>query len=323
MLTLLLGSLALAAPPETLIPAARLRAGEELIYVGDILDQSLRPKQLWKRSTHIEVRLFVLGQSEGITDLAILTSLQARDNAGMKQVAETVNGALKEIVARTAAVRLELIRIDAAGAVAWLRPVPQAPPLSLTAQTALTPLPRLPLDAASDFELGVFPPRASVGGDGGWKQADSGRPAVHWKAKPPLVLDGADVVEFTGVQESEDWVRPNAFAKPWRRTERIWLGPADGIARVLWRRIETNDGPAPATRLETRLDLQSTIHHRDEGRVRREIESAWWFGHQAAEATFEQRAALAVRIRRYCEDYPATSFRDAVEAVARRCEAVQ
>ncbi len=321
MLTLALGMLVVSTPPAK-VAAPRLHVGDELVYTGVVVEESLRIEKLWKRTTKIEVRAFVLGVHERGTDLALLTLLHPQDNAAMARVAVDVNGAAKG-GEREPVVRLELIRLDVAGAVLRLLPEPTPPPLTLNEETTSKPFAARLTQEPVLIELALFPPRPTAGAKASdtWTQSEAGHPDTAWTAKRPVVLDGAEVIEFAAEQMSAKWAKPNAFDKPWRHSQRFWLAPGDGIARVIWRRFEVNDGPTPATSIETRLDWQPTVPHRDEGldRVRREIEFAWWFSQQVEKLPAENHPAIAARIRRYCEDYPATPFREAVESVGRRC----
>lgn len=295
MLPVLLTTWLLSAAPS-------LTVGEELIYTGDAVEECVRFGSESRRQSKIEVRCFVLGTDPGSIDLAVLTLVKPQDDAGIAKVAAEVTGAAKETLRTAPQVRLELLRLDRTGRAMILTPALATPPLELQTNAKLSPLPPVAVETVNPLETGLFPD-----------------PGLVWLARPATVIDGAEVVERASETVSADWKRPTLNDRPWRRTERVWISPNDGVVRVLWRRMECHDGPRPATRVETRLDLQPTSPHKGEGytRIRREIEFAWHFA-ALAEGPVEKRAALAVQIARYVDDYPATPYRPAVEAVARR-----
>ncbi|CAN5570053.1 hypothetical protein BH11PLA2_BH11PLA2_36210 [soil metagenome] len=278
-------SLMLLAPPAVTAPA--LRAGDELVYTGDIVEESLRADQPFKRRFKVETRTFVLQVKDGVTDLAVMTLLKPVDDAIMAKVAVEVTGAAKGSTVKSS-VKLELIRLDEQGGAMLLLPESLPPPLLLSVKTKAIPMPLPPNDGPNGAESGMFPPRPLTG------------------AQPATVLDGTEVIEYATLHD----------AKTWSKRERIWISPADGLARVVWRKIEN---PIHGSRIETRLDLQPLVPHRGAAsdNVRREIEFAWWFGTLVDDVKLDKEA-LAARIGRFQKDYPATSFREAIDSVARR-----
>lgn len=295
MLPLLFGTWLVSAGPT-------LSTGDELIYTGLAIEECSRIDSPYRRQSDIEVRYFTMSADNGVTVLAALTLVKPKDDAGIVKVAVEVNGASKETARNSPVTRLEFLRFDRTGCLMIIHPAIAPPPLEFQNQAKIARLPAMPIDCVNPCEIGPLP--------------DS---SLRWTLKPPITLNGAQVIERATELASETWHKPSLTDRPWRRTERIWFSPADGITRVLWRRVERTDGPKPAYRTDTRLDLQSTQVHRNEGylRIKREIEFAWWFSTQQAVANPD---ALTAQIRRYCEDYPATPYREAVKAVARRLE---
>lgn len=274
-----------------------LQTGDELVFTGTVVDEILRRDHPARRQFTIEVRYITLAARPGFRDLATLTLLHTSNAA-------------------PPVAHLHLLRLGP-GAQMWtLTPGRDPPPLRWEDVTASAELPPLPLDAAALLETGLLRPRPP--GDQGTR-CEPGRPPLHWSRRPPTLLHGAEVVEIHAVQVSDKWATATGLDRSWRRTERVWYGAADNLPRVLWRQIEHRDGLEDDRRITTRLDAQPAPPLRGEAfdRVRREIEYAWWFESQIG--TMDARA-LAARIARYCEDYPATPYRAAVEAIARRIQ---
>lgn len=280
--------LSIAAPPEVKPPA--LRAGDELVWRGVCVEESVRLDQPFKRSSKVEVRAFVLNLNEGTCDAAMMTMLTPQEDEKIAQAAVAVAGAAR-VAQAPPAVKLELIRIPMKGPIEVLISVGNPPPIVLTAKTKSMPAPQCPRDGPNPAECGVFPPRP-LG-----------------ELKPPVMLAGAEVTELTVTTRETTGCTV---------AERLWLSPADGLCRVLWRRI---DNPAQGLRIETRLDLEPVEAHRGAARdaLKREIEFASWFDALATDGTID-KVNVASRIERFCADYTATSFRPAVVAALRRAK---
>jgi hypothetical protein len=283
---ILLANVMLAAPTST-VPGPALRSGDEIVYRGDIVDESTRFDAPFKRGFRVEVRAVVMEQSAGSIDLAVMTSLEAVADAKIVKAAAAVAGAANETAA-SVQVRYELVRWPASGELRLLFPELGPPPVSLKAATRSLPMPLPANDAPNPAEVGPF----------------TARPLGE--AKGSVVIDGAETIEYA-MQQSH---------AVWSMTERHWISPADGLTRVVWRRV---DHPVAGRRIETRLDLQPLIVHRGDSadRLRREVEFAWWFGVQADDPKSD-KTALVARIERYREDVPATTFRPAIESALRR-----
>jgi hypothetical protein len=284
--TLPLLTLMLCAPPAIKAPA--LAVGDELVFAGDIVEESLRQDQPYKRQFKIAVRGYVLRTFDGGADVAVQTAITPVEDAIIAKTAVDVAGASKHSKT-SSAVRLELLRVQNDGATLLLTPEASPPPLALTAKTKTLAVPPPNNDSLTTAEHGVFPHRPLK------------------DPKPAIVLDGTEVIEFATTHKGGNWTI----------AERVWIGPADGLARVLWRQAEHI---GKGVKIEMRLDLQPVVAHR--GRhaedVQREVEFAWWFGTQIGK---QDAAKLQGRIDRFTADHPATEFRPAVESVARRLKA--
>jgi hypothetical protein len=277
--TLPLLVLFLSAPPVVKAPA--LRPGDEHVYTGDAVEESLRQDQPYTRRFKLLVRAYVLRTDDHGGDVAVMTSITPVEDAVIAKTAVDVAGAAKAPIAGSR-VQLELVRVQHTGETLYLVPPAAAPPLILTAATKTAAVPAPLCDGVTPAEHAIFPHRPLT------------------DPKPAVVLDGTEVVEFDQTVRGGNWsVR-----------QRHWLSPADGLTRVLWRQAEHI---GRGVRIHTRLDLQPVLAYRGPHAedLRREIEFAWWFGMQVGKQNAD---ALTARIDRHTADHPATDFRPAIEA---------
>lgn len=320
--------LSLAAPPSGLVPPV-LAVGDELVYQGEIHEVSERIELPYRRYKSLEVRLFALAKDDAGLVLAVLTQIQAQDDPHVATAVKVVTG--RSVVDSPPAVSLDLIRVDRRGRLRTLHPG-AGPPLAITERTLAKPLTPDPLNAPPSRELGMFVPLPEDLPSAGesWAIDDPGRPATSWRVNPPAIWNGAQVVELSGVQQSIDWESPLPGRDVWRRTERIWTSPVDGLARVVHRQIEQKEGSTRTGFVAIRYEMQPPIPHRGESyqQLRKEIEQAYAFGvnlepllPRALEVGPKPFEAILARIQRYKQTQSKTNFRSAIEAVQRRCEA--
>jgi hypothetical protein len=318
-----------AAPPGPALPPPAFTPGDEIVYAGEVHEASERIDLPYRRKSAIEVRLFTLAAGPDGADLAVLTSIRPLDDPHVAAAVKGVTGAAPD--RSPAAVRLDLVRVDARGRVRRLAP-PPGPPLPLTAATESAPPPPPPLDAAPPVEVGMFvplPEKSPAVGES-WEAADPGRPPAAWEAKAAAVWNGAQVVEAAGLQQSADWEKPTAGWTAWRRADRVWASPVDGLARVVHRQTERKENGTRVGWVVVRYEMKPPTPHRGESyqQVRKEVEYAYSFAAaadplvpRAVELGPKPFEAIIARIDRYEADHPATAYREAVAAVRRRCEA--
>lgn len=309
-----------AAAAGPAVPGPTFAAGDEIVYAGEITEESDRVGGRFRRKHAVEVRLFVLESRPGGADVAVMTLLRPLEDPHVRDAAKQVAGTAASRPAAPPAVRLELIRVDPKGGVRRLVP-PPALPLSLTGRTPTEPAPDPPLDAPAAVELGMFAPLPDPVTPAGssWQVA-----GTAWRVGPTAVRNGAQVVELVGVRESADWATRTGVSRAWRRTDRVWVSPADGLARVFERTVEVTDGVPVAERRTVRAETAPPTAHRGDAydAARREIEAAYRFAADAEAAGRTGRFDPVKRaIQRYVRDHDPTAYRGAVEAVYRRCEA--
>ncbi|MGL4422356.1 MAG: TlpA family protein disulfide reductase, partial [Gemmataceae bacterium] len=124
------------------------------------------------------------------------------------------------------------------------------------------------------------------------------------------VWNGAEVLEIRG-QNGE------------RRSDRLWVSPADGLARVVERTVTSADRRQTS---HVRYVMEPPVVHRGESwkQLRREVETAVKFLHEA-EATRDVVAAegLLKRIEQYESLHAETPYRGAIRAARQRAEALR
>lgn len=311
--------LMLAPAAEPTVPPPRFAAGDEFVYAGEVAEESTRPDLVNRRKFGLEVRVFVLGASEKFADLAVMTLLQPREDAAVAQAAAVVTGIDPAKNRTPPAVRLELVRVDATGRAALLAPDTR-PPFLLTAATATKPLPPPPLDAPATLELGFLVPlpekRPAL--KDAWKVSEKDRPDVAWGVTQAAVSNGAEVLELAAVQQTATWEKPSGLDQNWRRTDSVWVGSGDGLARQFTRTTEVKDGVHVVEKRVASCVLSSPPSPTGrEGAAarRREVEHAISF---AADLD----AGRTTRLRERLDDFETrqreTPYRAAIEAVRRR-----
>jgi hypothetical protein len=314
--------LACSAGPTVTVPGPSLAPGDETVYAGEVREVSTRTGAEYRRTLRLAVRVLALDARPGGTDVAVLTQLRPMEDGHVRDAAAVVAGPSGGVEA-AAATRLDLFRVDARGRVRRLLPPPGVP-LRLSAGTPTAPTPEVPLDAPAAAEVGMFVPLPDAVASGGWTVPGGNRPAVAWAVGRTAVRDGAQVVELVGVQETGDWAEPTGTASPWRREDRVWVSPADGLARRFERTVERKAGVHVAYRRTVRAEAAppAAVGGPVFEAARREIAFAWTFAADAAAArTAADAARLADRIARYRRDHDPTAYRDAVDAVQHRLEA--
>ena len=286
-LLLLLGS-----PP--VVPGPAFVVGDETLYVGETQEVSERLSLPYRRRSARDVRLFVLDVERSHADLAMLIRTKPLDDPTVMAAVKIVSGTSPREEALASA-RLVFVRVDSRGRAFQLRPAPALP-------LALARAERVGL--APECDPGLFVPRPEAPPREGDTFADG---PVRWTVGAASVWNGAQVVELAGTLPG---------GEP-RRDERVWVSSADGLPRVVHRQSEQFERMARVHFTRSTLEMQPPTPHRGEGYalLRNEIEQAYAF------AVSPPTEALAAKIERYRRETPPTSFRDAIDAAARRCAA--
>ena len=328
---LLTTTAAACAADGPVVGAPRLAKGDELVYVGQVEEAGERIGNRFRKRHELEVRVFVLAATGGFAECAVLTRVRPLADPAVAGPAATVTGTDPAGQLTPAAVRLELIRVDPRGRVVRLAPPPG--PLALGPTTPTQAAQPLPLDTPPTVELGPFVPLpakpAALGTT--WDSTEPGRPPVIWSAAREAVWNGGRVLEVTAIQQSDGWDRSDLVPTGWKRTDTVLTLPADGVACAVTRRVERREGASVIGWVAVSYESRPTVRHhaaRYEA-VRRDVETAYVLAAEVAsllpragKTDPNEFRSRTTRIDRYTADHPfRTGFREAIDAVRRRCEA--
>ena len=314
---LLLLFFSLSAPPgDSGWTAPRFERGHEIPFVGEIVDTSDRPGQKYRNVYELTVSLLVLETNSERSVLAVLTAVTPTADRGIVDAARTVSGEV--VVGAKASARVDFIRIDASGVAKQLTIPSGQPPFVFSEHHKTESIAAAPIDAPAFSEFGFFPPR-KVGVDSFER---------NWTREDDALWNGSRMIDLVSVVSSLDYENPAAAVAGWRRSERLYVSPLDGLPRAYARRIEQREGKNVIATVEMRLEMKSAIPAGDAASVRHirnEAESAAWFASEAEsfrgsgkKMDPKSSAVLLSRIKRFLDEHqPPTAFRPAVEATGR------
>lgn len=298
--------------------APRLSPGDELAFLGEVVEVSEKSGYRIRKVHDLELRVLALDQDRGGTVLAVLTKLKPR--------LDRVEAGRDE---PQAAIRVDLVYVDVRGRAALLLP-PGAPPLAWTAETPKPPFAGPSWDGPPTLELGMFLPLpakpATLGAT--WEQPEPNRPPLVLTVSGEGFVHGARCLEVTCAQQTDGWERPTDVNAGVRRTERLLVSPADGIAAHVERKIETRFRKTTIGTLEVKYAAGPPTRHTGARRqdVRREAELAYVLGRDwptllaiapAKAQAAEFRARLG-KLDQFLGDQQPTTFRESLEAARRR-----
>ena len=314
----LMAAFSLGLPPgEADWPAPRFVRGQEIPFAGETVNVSDRPRLAFRNTNELNVRVFVLETSNDVTDLAILTAVTPKANRAIAAATKTVSGEVA--VESKPAARVEFYRIDAKGTVRKLTRPKTAPPFAFAADHATETLAGPALDGPTYSESGFLPPR----------KRDAEESGIRWSREADELWNGSRVIDLVGTQATKDYDHLAAAVAGWRRVDRFFLSPLDGLPRAYARRIEQREGKSVIASVEVRLEMKPPVppgSDADYRRLRQEAESASWFAaewdrlHEPGKHTDAKAVTqLQARIARYLVEHPlGTSFRPAIEVLVKR-----
>jgi hypothetical protein len=314
---------AAAAPP---VPVG-LQKGDEYTFVGTVKEVVDRPGKQFRRNHDLELRLFVLGNTEKWVDAVVITRLKRSED-----VVTGAAGALTGGAQRTTPplIRPDIVRIHADGTVHLLTP-PGPSPLRIDANTPAQALPSIPLDTYAPFEFGIFPPRPPRNNPGDpWTIATgTARPNETWQAQD-FKFQNAERCQYLVMnQHSADWLKPAGGQTAWHRAEAVWVSTQDGTARKVHRVIQQRDGrtTAPSAWVEVEYELkeQGKLSGRTYDRARRDVELAYATLNEAGSivGTKQIDARLAKLASCLEEGNPTGAYREILVAARTALEAIR
>lgn len=285
----------------------RLQRGQELVYRGTFVEESLGKGVQHVRAYRLESRVFVLDTPARGLEVALFTVLR-HDTRSERDAGDP------------SSVRLELVHVNLQGR------------LEAEGNVSL----QVPFEGPLTLECGAFveAPKGRVSQGQSWEVNDPQRPAYTWRLVGAEVLSGTSCLKLVGRQQSDDWDQPRADRIAWRREDTVWVAARSGTAYRVERTILRRE-PArrePTQRLVARYELESAIQYPNqifEDR-KREILQARGFATTAAPLLpnpakhgtrpFE---LLQHKIAYHLEQHPPTPYREAVLHVKRRIEAAK
>ncbi len=293
-------------PEWQLLP--RLARGQELVYRGSLVEETLDHAIQFSRSYRVETRVFVLQTSAQGMEVAFLTILKLRP--GRSERGDDA----------PSSVRLEQARVDLQGRIVADAGVSLA----------------VPVEGPTTVECGAFVewPRGPVRLEQSWAVTEEGRPLRTWRVLGTEAINGIRCLKLEGLQQSDDWEQPRADHSAWRRRDLVWLTPRLGAAQRVERTWERRE-PArrePTQRTVMRYDLESSIPF--PGQLyedrRQEIQQARTLAETAAPllpnpARYSPQTwdALLAKLTQHLDTHPPTPYREAVLQVKRRVEAAR
>jgi peroxiredoxin len=297
------------APAQTPPTDARfqphLARSQELLYRGTYGEENVGERTQYTRSYRVETRVFVLDANAKETELAVLTVLKNRDGKAAEPAA--------------ASVRLEHVRVDALGKLL------ADPGVSLA----------VPPDGVPTIECGIVVEVAKgrKAGDEKWEVTEEGRPVRAWQIAGTETVSGTACLKVVGVQQSDDWDRPDGARPALRRTDTLWLAPRLGVAFKVERVMEHKEAgrKEPNQRAVLRYELEGNLQYPGQLSEDRhaEIQQAFAFRDSAlpllpTPAKYgPQLTALLDKIDYHLDHQTPTPYRDAVLAVKQRVEAAR
>ncbi len=204
----------------------RLGQGQELVYSGTFEEESLTPGVHYKSRYRLGTKVFVLESSQDGWKVAFLTSLQ-RPPEGLAHPSSHKKKPL-------ASVRLEIAEVSRQGHVQGEK------------RSNLY----IPVTGPPTLEHGniLLVPKAPVHLGESWEVREPGQPLCVWKATKTAIVSNTPCVVLEGLQKSPDWDEPRADSTAWKRTEKVWLAPQNGMVYRLERIIERRE---PARKFPT------------------------------------------------------------------------
>jgi peroxiredoxin len=295
--------------------APQLAPGLELVYLGNYTEEALIPNVQYQQQYRLETQILVLEAGQRSWDIAIMTALSLRDSKQDKEPKPA--GAAPG----PTSVRLEVLQVNPQGR------------LKGPAGASLM----VPLQGPPTLECGAFveTPLTKVGKNGFWPVSEAGRPPHTWTVVGTESCGGVTCVKLVGEQQSDDWDQPRADRTAWRRRDTVWLAPQLGVAQKVERILERRD-PArrqPTHRAIVRYELDRRLRFPAASKLFddsvQEIRKARKFQDEARPLLAQpaqhggQIDALTKRMDFYQKNQPPTSYRKAIEQLARRLDSAR
>lgn len=297
------------APLPDWLLTPQLKRGQEYVYRGTFSEESLGVGVRNEHQYRVESYVLVLDSTPQGAELAILTTL--------KLAVRQSEGSPPE--PKYSSVRLELAKIDAQGRL-------------ITEKSGNL---AIPLDGPPTLECGNFVevPRTRVALGQSWAVGEDGRPVRNWKVSGTEAAMGLSCVKLVGTQQTDDWSKPRADHQAWRRQDKVWIAPSQGVVQKVERVLELREAghQDPTQRSVLSYELVTTSRYSGDLFDDRRLDIAqakefWdtslpWLVNPTRNAS--QLDALLARINNYLQKRSPTPYLEAVERVKRRVVAAR
>lgn len=227
-----------AAPALVTNLGFRLQPAQEILYRGLFTEESNSSRVQFQRSYRVENRVLVLEQANNRWEIACLTTLKQRGNPGLLPTVGSDN--------LPSSMKMEIVQVDQRGKII------ASPGVSLP-----------PLDGPTTLETGFLLEimKTRLGENDSWEVSEDGRPVRQWTVAGTEIIQSVKCLKLTGLQQTEDWEKPRADRRAWRRTDTFWLNPQLGAAQRYERVIEIKE-PAhnvPTQKSTLRCDIETNL----------------------------------------------------------------
>jgi hypothetical protein len=289
-------SLGTAADP-TAIGLAKLEAGQSYIYTGKTVDKSDRVGKKYQHSYQVEVLLFALSGKEFI----LQTSITPEPEPTIKNASHTVSGIKPQDL--KPAFQVDFLKIGENNTLQILNILPSSP-VKLD-KSKYSSLPDINVDGPVYSETAPF----------------AGMLSNKWKKHPDDLWNGSAVNDFTALETTAGFDDLRLAVAGWRKQERVYVSPIDGMPRVYKRLIAHREGKDIIATIETTITMKPPLPMVDVVAIRqyrRDAEMATTVIRELEKAKTQPRTVelLREKVSRYLADQTnVTPFRVALESL--------
>jgi hypothetical protein len=299
--------LAMTCAAEPKWPGVRLEPGQVVAYAGDLADTSERPGKKYRHAFAVEVTWVVLAVKNGAAECVTMTTVTPRPEQSIANATIQITGQVDR-TPPVSVVRVEFVKLLANGAVQTATLPNGDPPFATLAFSSWRTGPKLqgptwresaPFDRFFDGKAMTFEKR----GDELW--------------------NGSRVVDFVGKSQSQHFDDLAKSPAGYRRTDRVFVSPTDGLPRAYVRTIEQREGKAIIATAETKLAMSPPPPVLDAAGIQRVRREGEWAVKLADEADGVVRDGVAQakfrdRVKRIIAGFAIPSaVRPALESLAR------
>lgn len=302
----LIACLLLTDPPakENLPQFQAEQKGQMWVYSGEMMDRSDRPGKKYEHKYAVDVSLLTLTE----TELILQSSITPIAKETIANASLSISGQLP--TASKPAIRVDFIRLSRdkesnqpVKIKAELQSIPATLPFRWDEKSKREALPKIPLEGPAYFEpspLGLLL-------------------STEWKQQADELWNGSQVYDYFRTEASKDFDDIKAAVVGWRKVERMYISPLDGMPRLIRRKIEHREGNQIIVVSEMSIEMKSPLPPADAVQlrlIRRDAEMAAWLSHEALNG--KALAGLKLKAGKYLSETTSTSpYRTTIEHFAK------